>query len=67
MFIRQMLILIGHPLGMTLLSQKCRYFADFRLRRLRGLWEIPRGRTRNAQVNGSNPFAGSRFIEGLVR
>ena len=31
-----------------------------RHRRLGGLWWIARRRTRNAQVNGSNPFAGSR-------
>ncbi len=34
-----------------------------RVRGLRGLCEITRRRTRNAQVNGSNPFAGSSKIE----
>ena len=28
--------------------------------------EILRKRTRNAQVNGSNPFAGSRLLVGLL-
>jgi len=36
-----------------------------RLRRLIGLGGIPGERTRNAQVNGSNPFAGSTFIKGF--
>ena len=36
-----------------------------RLRRVHGLREISRRRTRNAQVNGSNPFAGSIFINGF--
>ena len=36
-----------------------------RLRRVHGLREISRRRTRNAQVNGSNPFAGSIFFREL--
>ncbi len=29
------------------------------------MWEISRKRTRNAQVIGSSPIAGSRFIKGF--
>ncbi len=62
---------LGHPWGTLATIRSLRDFPEsqnrgftgfLRVWRLRELCEISRRRTRNAQVNGSNPFAGSRFF-----